>query len=230
LSAICIGCRTRDRVGGAVGLALGTAVIAPLSVSLQDGATLSLLYRRREEQGSSRWLNEVRARGALYARLGPRLGFAYPVLALRLAAGAFGGSISDLLSVGGVSSGAVSLGYGQSVGTTRTFPVRGYRAGTLRGRRAATVSAEYRVPFALVGRAVGHLPLGIDKVAFAVFGDVGDAWDPGENARLHRLRSAGVELIGDVNVTYDLPLRARLGVAQSATGHPQLYAAFGADF
>ena len=230
LSAICVGCKTRDRVGGSAGLSFGSAVAAPLSVSLQDGATVGLLYRRREEQGTARWLNEVRARGALYARLGPRIGYAYPVLALRIAAGAFDGPISDLLSVGGVSSGTLALGFGQLLGTARTFPVRGYRAGTLRGRRAAAVSAEYRMPLALVGKSIGHLPLGIDKLAVAVFGDVGDAWAPGEDPRLHRLRSAGVELIGDVTMTYDLPLRARVGVAQPATGHPQLYAAFGADF
>jgi len=48
--------------------------------------------------------------------------------------------------------------------------------------------------------------------------------------RLHRLRSAGAELIGDLTVSYDLLLRLRLGVAQPATGHATRYAAFGADF
>jgi len=86
------------------------------------------------------------------------------------------------------------------------------------------------MPLALVGRALGHLPFGADKLAFAVFGDVGDAWDAGEPARLNRLRSVGAELIADVTVTYDVPLRLRVGVAQPATGNAQLYAAFGADF
>jgi hypothetical protein len=83
---------------------------------------------------------------------------------------------------------------------------------------------------ALLGHSLGHLPLGADKLAFAIFGDVGDAWDAGERARLHRLRSFGAELIGDLTVSYDLPLRVRFGVAQPATGHPQLYAALAADF
>jgi hypothetical protein len=230
LADICTGCRHRDLVGGSASLSFGSTVGAPLAVSLQDGVVAGLLYRRREEQGTARWLNEVRGRLALYARIGPRIGFAYPVLALRIAAGAFDGPIPDRLAVGGVSSGTTEIGLGQSVGTTRTFPVRGYRAGALRGRRAATVTAEYRVPLALVGRSLGHLPLGADKLAFAVFGDVGDAWDPGEPARLHRLRSAGIELIGDLTVSYDLPLRVRVGVAQPASGHPRLYAALAADF
>jgi hypothetical protein len=230
LAAICIGCNRRDRVGGVASLSFGSAVAAPLAVSLQDGATLTVLYRHKEEQGSPRWLNEVRARGNLYARFGPRIGFAYPVVAIRLAAGAMDGQLPDQLSVGGVSSGAVEVGFGQSLGTFRSFPVRGYAGGALHGRRAATVSAEYRVPLALVGRSLGHLPFGSDKLAFAVFGDVGDAWDVGERARLHRLRSVGAELIGDMTVSYDLPLRVRVGVAQPATGRARVYAAFAADF
>src|SRR2546423_4135678 len=101
LADICDGCIARDRVGGSATLAFGSVVAAPLSVSLQDGALASFLYRRREEQGTDRWLNEVRARGNVYLRLGPRIGFAYPVLALRGAVGAFDGPIADRFSVGG---------------------------------------------------------------------------------------------------------------------------------
>ena len=230
LAAICNGCINRDQVGGSATLALGSVVAAPLSVSLQDGATAALLYRRKEEQGTDRWLNEVRARGNFYARLGPRMGFAYPVLALRAAIGALDGPIPDRLSVGGVSQGGVNFGFGEAGATFRTFPVRGYASGAVQGRRAATLTAEYRVPVTLLGRLLGHLPFGADKLAFAVFGDVGDAWNVGEPARLHRLRALGAELIADMTVSYDLPLRVRLGVARPATGHPQVYAAFAADF
>ncbi len=230
LAAICNGCINRDRIGGSAILSIGSVVSAPLTVSLQDGATVSLLYRRKEEQGTARWLTEVRARGNVYLRLGPRVGFANSVLALRGAIGALDGPIGDRFGVGGVSSGGVDFLFGQTVGAFRTFPVRGYAAGELPGRRAATLTAEYRMPLALVGRSIGHLPLGADKLAFAVFGDVGDAWDVGERARLNRLRSVGAELIGDMTVNYDVPLRLRLGVAQPATGHTRVYAAFGADF
>ena len=230
LAAICNGCIDRDRVGGSVILSIGSAVSAPLTVSLQDGATASILYRRTEEQGNARFLNEVRARGNVYLRLGPRVGFASSVLAVRGAVGALDGPITDRFSVGGVSSGGVQFLFGQTVGASRTFPVRGYAAGALHGRRAATLSAEYRMPLALIGRALGHLPFGADKLGFSVFGDVGDAWDVGQSAQLTRLRSVGAELVADVTVTYDVPLRLRFGVAQPATGHAQLYGAFGADF
>jgi hypothetical protein len=39
-----------------------------------------------------------------------------------------------------------------------------------------------------------------------------------------------VELVGDLTVSYDLPLRVRVGVAQPATGQLVAYGAFGADF
>ena len=230
LTDICAGCTNRDRVGGVATLTVGSAVAGPLSVSLQDGAFASVLYRNRQEQGTERWLGEVRARSSAYVRLGPRIGFAYPVFAVRGAVGSLDGPIPDSLSVGGVSSGAIELGFGQSIGRVRTFPVRGYPAGALHGRRAATLTAEYRMPLALVGRLLGHLPIGADKFAFTVFGDLGDTWNPGEPARLHRLRSVGVELVGDLTVSYDLPLRVRVGVAQPATGQTTVYGAFGSDF
>ena len=230
LADICIGCASHDLVGGVASLSVGSAVAAPLTVSLQDGATASLLYRYRGEQGTSRWLTEVRGRGSVYLRLGPRLGYAYPVLAVRLATGAMDGPLPDHLSVGGVSSGAAELAFAQTIGTFRTFPVRGYSAGAARGRRAATATVEYRLPLALVGKSLGHLPFGADKISAAVFGDLGDAWNPGEAARLHSLRSFGAELVADLTVSYDLPLRVRVGVAQPATGQAQIYGAFAADF
>jgi hypothetical protein len=230
LAAICTGCIDHDRVGGSASLAIGSAVAAPLAISLQDGATAALLFRRREEQGSDRWLNEVRVRGNLYRRLGPRVAFAYPVLAIRGAYGALDGPLPDVFGVGGVSSDGVYFGFGQTAGALRTFPVRGYSSTALIGRRAATLTAEYRVPFALIGQSFGHLPLGADKLSLAVFGDVGDAWNAGARARLHRLRSFGAELVADMTISYDLPLRIRLGVAQPATGHLEVYSAFAADF
>jgi len=60
---------------------------------------------------------------------------------------------------------------------------------------------------------------------------------PGTAPRLTRLRSAGVELAGDVALSYDFRLAARLGVAQplatapsGVARRPQFYAALGSDF
>jgi outer membrane protein assembly factor BamA len=129
-----------------------------------------------------------------------------------------------------VSSGTVSVGFGQSVGSSRVFPVRGYANGEVGGRRAATGTAELRLPLALVGRSIGHLPVGADKFSLALFADAGGAWDPGDSPRLARLHAVGAELVADFTASYDFLLRVRFGLAQPARRPAQLYAAFTSDF
>jgi len=236
LAAVCLGCRTRDRVGGSLLLRVAHLTGGLIAISPVSGFDASVLYRRREQQASALWSNEVRTRLALYQRMPGPEGFAHPVLALRLAAGGTSGPIGKTFGIGGVSSGTLSVGFGSSVGGGRDFPVRGYPGGTLFGRRAASASLEYRVPLALLGRAIGHLPFGVDRIWLAAFGDVGDAWEPGEPARLHRLRSVGAELVADLTVSYDLPLGLRFGVARPLTDLPagrpaaRAYVAVGSDF
>jgi len=237
IAAVCAGCASQDLVGAFATLTLSRAVTAPLAISPEDGFLWSVTAGRREEQGTTRWSNEVRGRLALYARVPGLGGFAHHVLALRLAAGGLGGPLESQYKIGGVSSGSVIAAFGQSLGVTRTFPVRGYRYGELRGERAATGSLEYRAPLALLGRAVGHLPFGADKLWLNLFADAGGAWAPGASPRPTRLRSAGLEVAGTVTVSYDLPLSVRLGIAQplahppsGAARRPQVYAALSSDF
>ncbi len=237
LFAVCPGCAPQDLVGGSVTLAVSRLVAGALSVSPENGFAWGATFRRREEQGTSRWSNELRAHLNLYARVPWVGGFAHHVLAVRLAAGGTGGPLGEVIKVGGVSSGSVNLTFGQSVGGTRAFPVRGYRAGVLRGGRAATGTIEYRLPLALVGRSLGHLPVGADKLWLNAFVDAGDAWNPGASPQLTRLRSTGLELAGDIAVNYDLLLQLRLGLAQPLavppSGDPRrsrVYLALASDF
>src|SRR5207245_10444555 len=81
------------------------------------------------------------------------------------------------------------------------------------GERAATGTVEYRLPLALVGHSLGHLPVGADRVWLNAFAAAGDAWDPGTAPRLTRRRSAGLHLAGAVTVAYNLFLQSRLGIA-----------------
>ncbi|MGH7548555.1 MAG: hypothetical protein ACREMM_10325, partial [Gemmatimonadales bacterium] len=237
LGDVCSGCENRDLVGGSVTVALSHAESAPLAVSLQKGFVWSATYRRREQQGTARFSNEVRSRLGLYARVPGLGGFAHHVLALRLAAGATDGPLGDLLKVGGVSSRGISLGVDQSLGGTRAFPVRGYGGSELRGQRVATATIEYRLPLALVGKPLGHLPFGADKLWLNVFGDAGDAWPPGAEPQLTRLASAGLELAGDLTINYDFLVQVRLGLAEPLADPPsgaarraQIYLAFASDF
>lgn len=237
LAAVCAGCAPRDLVGGSATLLLARVVTAPLSISPEDGFVWTTTFRRREEQGSARWSNELRGRLHLYAHLPGFGGFAHHVLALRLAAGSLSGSLGSQYRIGGVSSGALAVALGQSLSQSRNFPVRGYRSGEVAGPRAASGTVEYRVPLALVGRALGHLPVGADRLWLNLFADAGDAWAPGASPRLTRLRSAGLELAGVVSLAYDLLLSVRLGVAtpladppSGAARRPRVYAALASDF
>lgn len=237
LAAVCAGCNTQNLVGGSVTLTLARVVTGPLSVSPEDGFTWSATYRRREEQGTARWSNELRSRVALYASVPSLRGFAHHVLALRVLVGGTNGPLGTLFRVGGVAPQGVNVFFAPTLSATRAFPIRGYASGELRGERAAAGSVEYRMPLALVGRALGHLPIGIDKLWLNVFADAGDAWAPGASPRLTRLRSAGVELAGIVAATYDFPLSVRVGLAQplaeppsGVARRPQVYAALASDF
>jgi hypothetical protein len=237
LATLCRACATRNLVGGSVTLSLSHLVIGALSVSPEQGAAWSATYRRRDEPSSTRWSNELRSRLACYVRApGPR-SFGHPVLAVRVAAGGSNGPLGTLFRVGGVAPQGVSVYFAPTLSATRAFPLRGYHDGELAGERAAVGSIEYRVPLALVGHALGHLPVGIDKLWVNAFADAGDAWAPGTAPRLTRLRSSGLELAGDVALSYDFRLAVRLGAAEplatapsGAARRPQLYAALGSDF
>jgi len=234
---ICSGCVDRDLIGGSVILGLRSYNVGQLAISPEHGLAWSGVYRRREEQGTSRWSNELRSQLAVYLRVPAVGGFAHQVLAARVTAGVLTGSLPYVFDVGGTTTGGIGVGLGQVLGQARDFPVRGYAAGELQGQRALTASLEYRVPLTLVGELIGHLPLGADKMSLTLFGDVGDAWDEGGTPQLTRLRAIGAELVGDMTVSYDAPLRLRLGVAgplaAPPSGLPQevkVYVAVSASF
>jgi hypothetical protein len=233
VTTLCSGCVARDFLGASVGLRAAHVVTAPLAVSAQDGFTWSVVYRRREQLHSRRWSGEMQARLALYARL-PASVFAHPVLAARLAAGSTHGPAPLYFGVGGVSSSVLDVGFGVTLGSGRTFPVRGYAPGTMRGRHALTATAELRWPLALVGRSLGHLPAGMDRLWLVAFADAGDAWGGGASSQPRYLFGAGAELAADLRVSYDLPLRVRAGAAypvEAAAGRGlTAYASLGADF
>jgi hypothetical protein len=235
LATTCAPC-ARDLVGGSATVGVAHYVSAPLAISPQDGFAWSVTARRQEQQGGPDWANEIQTRLALYLHL-PVGGFAFPVLAARVTAGAAGGPAAGRFEVGGASGGIAPLLLGPALGTRRTFPVRGYDAAAVVGRRAISATVELRVPLALVGRSIGHLPVGVDRLSLALFADGGDAWDSGGLPHPVRLASAGGELVGDLTVPYDFPLRARVGVAvpladppAGGSRTPRAYAVLGADF
>jgi hypothetical protein len=94
-----------------------------------------------------------------------------------------------------------------------------------------TAAAEVRMPLALIGESLGHLPFGLDRLSMTLFGELGNAWNPGDPERPSWLRSLGAEVVADVTYFYDAPLRLRAGVAVPLEAAPvQVYAALGRDF
>ena len=151
----------------------------------------------------------------------PGPGFAAPVLAVRASGGmARGpGAQTGYFGVGGASGEGVSLpGTPTFVGRPVFLPVRGYETSTRSGRYAWSTSVELRVPFALVNRGRGMLPLHVDRLFGSVFLDGANAWGGAssggeENPRLRPLLSAGFEVSTDLLALYGLPLRLRVGAA-----------------
>ena len=64
------------------------------------------------------------------------------------------------------------IDFGEDVGL-----LRGYSDGAISGTRAASVSGEYRFPFARVERGLGTFPAFVQWAHAAAFVDAGRAWN-----------------------------------------------------
>lgn len=250
----------RDRIvdpppelGAVLGLGRSTARGYEFSISPEDGYTVSATlegrrYTRgfREGEDPAGYLRAVGRARAFHAF--PGWGFSRHALAVRATAGAESGSRSPGFSVGGAAGGAASVSPGVDLrlGSSLTFPVRGYPQGAQTGTRAVSATAEYRFPLALVERGVGVLPVFLDRLWGDVFADGGSAWCPGVCERgflggageLDPIYSVGAELGADLTVGYFAGLVLRGGVAvplreaRDGTGRPgpELYLRFGRSF
>jgi hypothetical protein len=196
-----------------VGLAAGRTLRPPLAISDEDGATVSLRYRRRWRMDQDGGSDEWRGRLAVYRSI-PGVGsFAHPVLAARVSAATSSGDDRETFGVGGASGITYQPLPGITAGSSRAFPVRGYEAGEIRGGTVAVGTAELRIPLSLVARPLWDLPYGLDRVSLRIFYDHGRTWEPPIQGLPHWIHSAGVEVTWDLLVLYDVPLRLRTGVA-----------------
>ena len=201
------------------------------SISPEDGVALNVTVRDRfnsAANGRGGASYSTVASAALYKSL-DLPGFAHHVLALRGAAGLADTRASGYYSVGGVSGSTYEIIPGYTLGEGRkTFPVRGFDAGTLVGTRAFTGTAEYRIPLFLTGGAPGPLPFFVDRSSLTVFGDYGIAWCPdiatgrevcNQPGPVYTdkldIASAGAELNLNLGVlSWDVPYRLRFGVVR----------------
>ena len=198
-------------------------------ISTEDGITLGATVQRRWRE-DRRDLGSWRSTGELRAYQGFRVGgFAHHVIAARVTGGLTDRNGTTEFNTGGTSGAQAELVPGVIVGDpARLFGVRGFAPATQRGSRAVAGTVEYRAPLVMPARGVGLVPLFVDRLSVAVFGDAGRAWCGGaeragpqgavlclpRGVRDGWLASAGAEVALDLGVQWDAPYRARVGVAQ----------------
>ncbi|MGE0353493.1 MAG: hypothetical protein AB7Q69_09655 [Gemmatimonadales bacterium] len=216
---------------------LGRVLATPLGISDEDGATLLVRYRRRWRLDLDGWSDEWRGRLAGYLAIKGLGLYAHPVLAARLAGAVSAGPDRETFGIGGASGTTVQPVLGVNLGTSRAFPVRGYEPGELRGDQVVIGSLEARIPLSLIAEPVGALPVGIDRLSVRLFGDFGTVGRVPAGAATGWLASAGVEMVWDIVVLYDVPVRLRGSVASALrdgrvtrSGKLKFGMGFGADF
>lgn len=194
-----------------------------LSISREDGISLSATARQRWESGNiSNASKSVVGVAGLFKSL-DLPGFAHHVIAARLA-----GAIADRraissFSVGGLSGGSLAVLAGVTIGDDRrTFGVRGFPPSAEQGIRALGGTLEYRAPIAAPSKRVPFIPVLFDRISIAAFGEAGRAYCPASASQNQIcaarrggpwLGSGGAELDFDTALQYDVPTRFRLGVA-----------------
>jgi hypothetical protein len=225
---------------------------APYSISPEDGVQLNVTLRDRLRSGANATGGQsfsAVGTASLYKSI-DLPGFAHHVIALRGAGGIADNRTNGYYSVGGVSGSPFEVVPGYVLGEGRkTFPVRGFAAGSVIGTRAFTGTLEYRMPLWLLGGSPGILPFFFDRSSLTLFGDYGSAWCPSistttevcnrtDQDRRIRIGSAGAEINLNLGVlSWDSPYRFRLGIAHPmqngnlfARQSVQVYLVSGASF
>ena len=194
-----------------------------LSISREDGVSLSATARQRWESGDiSNASRSVVGVVGLFKSL-DLPGFSHHVIAARLAGAYADRRAISSFSVGGLSGGSLAVLAGVTVGDDRrTFGVRGFPPSAEQGIRALGGTLEYRAPIAAPSKRVPFIPVLFDRISVSAFGEGGRAFCPasaGDNQICATdrggpwLASAGAELDFDTALQYDYATRFRLGVA-----------------
>ncbi len=221
-----------------------------LSFSREDGVRFWASARMRRENGVAadsrgvagvdRGYGELTGEVSAFKSLG-RLGFANHVLALRTSAGIAGGPGANQFhfDIGDAEGSPEPVtGLGLFGGSSRLFPVRGYRDNYRSGRVAWTSSVEYRFPIALIDDGLPFAPLFFDRIHGSVFFDAGNAWGPVlgqrnyDNPRQQALASVGAEVSLIVAPIYvrGIGFRFGAGVPLNAGDGPVYYVRVGNAF
>jgi hypothetical protein len=139
----------------------------------------------------------------------------HDVLAVRASVGVALGDerTRRAFTLGGASAGAGVVDFGHDALSL----LRGFRADSFRGARAATTSVEYRWPLARIERGSGTWPVFVHTLHAAVFADAAHAWNT--QFRLTDVKtSIGGELSVRLVAGHWLPLTLTAGGAWGRDG------------
>ena len=134
---------------------------------------------------------------------------------------------------GGTSWGDQSAQSAFQVGGVDTaLPLRGYPARVARGKRAATATAELRLPAWRPYRGISDWPLFLGQLHGAAFVDGGRTWGGTDQQGEEWRTGVGAELRADTLLGYYLPTTAVVGWARGldADGGSHLYVTFRGAF
>lgn len=214
--------RTLSTLGHYAGLyaqySVGKIESTPAAISQERGQRMTAHFEISDRRlGSASQLQQQVVWGdARSYLLMPYAG--HHVIALRAASGAAFGEtfLQGNFSLGG------SLGESPFVGaSTRLFTLRGLPLATFSRDRAWVASAEYRFPLFRLQRGLGTLPISLNSGHFALFGDLGDAFNRGDLS-LRPLLGVGGEFRGDFIVGYHVPVTGRLGYGVILTNRSRI--------
>jgi len=114
----------------------------------------------------------------------------------------------------------------------RKYALRGYSSqSALTDRHMRLGTVEWRMPLHNVNRSLMAPPVGIGRSALVLFSDTGTTWHSGSNPDRY-YSSAGIEVIGELVVGYNLILDTRIGVAKGFDdiGESEFYVRIGRAF
>ena len=158
---------------------------AALSISPEDGISIGLSGRLKWlDSGGPIASKNISASLSAYKSIDAG-GFARHVVAVRAAAGVAGGAEQNEFDLGGASGADIAALPGLSLGSRRTFAVRGFPVGVESGTRIVAGSLEYRLPFTRDQHGFGLWPVFLDRTSLSA---VRRRWE-----RERRIRDDGID-------------------------------------
>jgi Tol biopolymer transport system component len=190
------------------GFSYNGALRYPLSISLEDGREISVLFRNYIKGPDHReYLLD-------YKEYIGRSSNQTIYMNLRMAFSEGDHTAQQAFQIGGVP-------YGQN-----RYPLRGFPSNFDKGDHVVTYTLEYRFPLWYIFRGWNSKPVYLDRFHAALFAETGNAWGADKDSELNDFSAGiGAEARMDTVLGYKVKITPALGIAQGLTdgGETQVY-------